>query len=105
MIYNREVKKEITKLKNEAWENKCAEIERLLVSTRFYEVWKILKNQRTNEKQTILPIRLKTWKAYYEKFLNKDREEYEEINYNLLNAENKNCTELSIEEIRKHLKI
>ncbi|KAF2886009.1 hypothetical protein ILUMI_20165 [Ignelater luminosus] len=85
-----EVKKEVTKLKNEAWEHKCAEIERLLGSTRFNEVCKTLKNQRKNEKQTVLPIRLDTLKAYYEKLLNEDREEYKEINYKLLNAENDN---------------
>ena len=45
---NREVKRSISKAKNEEWEIKCEEIDTCIGSTKSRAAWKVIKSLRTN---------------------------------------------------------
>lgn len=75
---SREVKREVIKAKNEAWEAKCEQIGHYLGSTKSREAWKVIKNLRSNkqEKNVLQPIDVKKWETYYEDLLTEKRREF-----------------------------
>lgn len=59
--YNYLVKKEIKRIKNKSWENKCAEINSMVGGSRSREAWKTINSLRenTNKKRKINPMKIK----------------------------------------------
>lgn len=60
------VKKEIRKVKNSAWDNKCTQINSMMGGSRSREAWKTINSLRrtTNEAKKINPIGITIWKDY-----------------------------------------
>lgn len=52
MQLNKEVKKVVIERKNEEWNRKCEEVERLFGGIRISQAWKIIKNIRKERKET-----------------------------------------------------
>lgn len=77
----REVKKQIKKEKNRQWDQKCIEIENTIGYKRSAEAWKFIRKMRQNQAPRSLTkfITMDSWKKYYEKLLQEDRQEYQNI--------------------------
>lgn len=76
--FNREVKRDVSKLKNETWEKKCEELERLIGGTRVSEAWKTIKNLRKNhrESRALQIITPEEWKEHYVSLLTENRDAF-----------------------------
>lgn len=78
---NREVKRVINRTKNEAWENKCREIEQFIGGTRTKMAWKTISSLRKDNKNRInLPvIQMNEWVDYYKDMLTEDRQRFKNM--------------------------
>lgn len=109
MQWNRVVKAEVTKEKNEIWEKKCEELDRYLGGTRVSQAWKTIKNIRTEGKRasSISLISIKQWRDYYERLLNEDRVEFDKNDLNIKkikkNEERTGVREITVKEIQEAL--
>lgn len=81
---NREVKKEVIKLKQELWDRRCEQVDRCMGGTKVNEAWKFIKCLRKNKNERInVPIiNISKWKEHYEKLLTENRVEYKHITNN-----------------------
>lgn len=64
------VRKMITRKKNETWERRCSRLNTYIGGTRSSESWKLLKTLRQNKKKKIIsPISLTKWNTYFSSLL------------------------------------
>lgn len=99
------VKKEVKRMKNEAWSNKCAQISSMVGGSRSREAWKTINNLRknTNETKKINPLKAEVWKEYYSNLLTESRKEYLDTKLNKINIEEHVIEEITIEEVKREL--
>lgn len=103
---NHETKLQVKKAKSQAWEQKCAEVNRLIGSTRTKEAWKTIMTLRQNvcEKTKISPISISEWKQHFEELLTESRGENKDINYSTRMDANEDVTKITIKEIDRSLR-
>jgi len=107
--YNRQkyiVKKETKRMKNTAWENKCAEINSLIGGSRSREAWRTINSLRNNtkEKRKINPIKIEKWKDYYNNLLKEQRRDYINTQTDANETESNEVETIQLEEIIKALR-
>ena len=103
--WNREVKKEVTKSKNELWEQKCEEIDRYMGGTKVSEAWRTIGNLRKegryNNKLSL--ISLNEWVDHYRTLLSENREKFRITNMYTETLQEQETIEITIEEIKSAL--
>lgn len=74
----KEVHREVKKTQNEYWEKVCSEVDEHIGNTRTNKAWKIIKNMRSQTKNTMRmsPINIQEWKNYYKDLLTEQRVEF-----------------------------
>lgn len=99
---SREVKQEVRRAKNEAWERECEKIDQCIGNTRARNAWEIIKNLRQNEKRSsaLQPISVEQFKVYYEKLMKEDRPEFSQM-YNIACNESENIDDITADETKR----
>lgn len=103
---NREVRNKIKQEKNEYWEQKCGQIDSLIGRSRSTEVWRTVRNMKTNETNNISPIiPLEEWRNYYKELLVEKRNEYrnDETTHNITQTEYQ-VTEEELTQVLRNMK-
>jgi hypothetical protein len=67
MKISREVKRVVTRAKNDSWETKCQEIEYFIGGTKTKMAWKTVRDirQQNNNKLNMPMIKMDKWVRYY----------------------------------------
>jgi len=102
---NKEVKKTITRSKNELWERKCEEVERCIGGARVSQAWKTIKNLRKDRKDSgsIALIKAEEWRQHYKKLFTEDRPEFREPFDEVFVHRNENIEFITKIEVKKAL--
>lgn len=104
IYWNREVKKEVKKSKNETWEKRCEEIDRYMGGTKVAMAWKTIGNMRKEEKQNnkFDLIDIREWEEHYKQLLTEERPQFELL-YKDIQVDNQEVDAITEDEIWKAL--
>ena len=103
--YNRNVKREVIRNKNESWERKCEEVDRCMGGSKVSQAWNTIKNLKNGGKQRnkVQLIGLKEWTEHYKALLTENRPKFKEVEVCIDEVDNSEVQEITVREIKDAL--
>jgi hypothetical protein len=101
------VKKIVKEQKNIFWNRKCDEVDSEIGGSKARSPWKVIKSLRQNTRHTVGmdPIGLTKWKKHYKELLTENRDEYKNVNYEIMQEDLEAIETITVKEVKETLRM